>query len=119
MFSPGQIVVSAVVGAALSFTLLLLYGRWSKDAVLPLGEAGLVALIVGLSILFWRLAGNVAQLNEDPIPPVSPNDVLCPMFTYVCLGLYAGLRATASHPHWGRIRAALTILSLVVNVVTI
>jgi hypothetical protein len=69
VFSSGQIVVSAVVGAALSFALLLLYGRWSKDTVLPLGEAVLVALVVGLSILFWRMAGNVAPLNEDPIPP--------------------------------------------------
>ena len=119
MFSPTQIVISAVVGAALSFVLLLIYGRWSKQAVLPLGDAVLVALVTGFSILFWRFAGNVAQLNDDPIPPVSPDDVLCPVFTYVCLGLYRGLRGKATDPQWERIRAALTILSFVVNVVTI
>jgi hypothetical protein len=47
----------------------------------------LVALVAGLSILFWRLAGNVAQLNDDPFPPVRPNDVPCPVLTYVSLGL--------------------------------
>lgn len=119
MFSLGQIVISAVIGAVLSFALLVLFGRLSRDAVLPLGEAVFVAFVVGLSILFWRLAGNVAQLNEDPIPPVSPNDVLCPVITYVCLGLYGGLRGMARYPRWARIRAALTILSFVVNVVTI
>jgi len=112
-------VVSAVIGAVLSFALLLVYGRSSKDAVLPPGESVLVALIVGVSILFWRFAGNVGPLNDDPIPPVSPNDVLCPVVTYVFLGLYSGLRGTASQPHWDRIRAGLTIVSFAVNVVTI
>jgi hypothetical protein len=119
VFSPGQIVVSAVVNAVLSLFVLLLYARWSGDSVMSPRQAVLVALVAGLSILFWRFAGNVAPLNEDPIPPVSPNDVLCPVFTYVCLGLYSGLRGKASHPRWERMRAALTILSFVVNVVTI
>ena len=119
MFSPGQIIVSAVVGAVVSLAILLAHARWSKNPSPPPSEAVLVAVVVGLSILFWRLAGNVDQLNADPIPLVSPNDVLCPVVTYVFLGLYDGLRGAASHPSWPWIRATLTLVSFVVNVVTI
>ena len=59
------------------------------------------------------------MLNDDPIPVVSPNDVLCPVVTYVCLGLLAAFRSSIEGPHWPRIRALLTLLSLAVNVVTI
>jgi hypothetical protein len=31
-------------------------------------------------------AGNTQALNDNPIPLVSPNDVLCPVLTYVVLG---------------------------------
>ncbi len=94
MFSIGQIVVSALVGALLSVALALVHARWSKNPIVPWGQGITVAVVVGLSILFWRLAGNVAPLNDDPMPLVSPNDVLCPAITYVFLGVYAGLRGS-------------------------
>ena len=119
VFSFGQIVVSAVIGAVLSFILVWLYGRWAKEAALTTGEAVVVAVLAGLSILVWRLAGNTQPLNDDPIPLVSPNDVLCPVVTYVILGLYAEVRRATDRPGWGRLRALLTIASLIVNVVTI
>lgn len=119
MFSVGQIVVSAVVGVVVSFVVLLAHARWSRQAELSAGEAGLVAAVVGVSILFWRLAGNVDQLNADPLPLVSPNDALCPVVTYVLLGVYDGFRGAAKHPRWPWLRAVLTLVSLVVNVVTI
>jgi hypothetical protein len=115
LLSPGQILVTAGTGAILGFALAHVFWRLT----VPWVEALLLALVVAVSILLWRLAGNVGPLNEDPIAFVSPNDVLCPVVTYVCLSVYAGLRGTASHPQWVRIRAALTILSLAVNVVTI
>jgi hypothetical protein len=74
---------------------------------------------VGLSILVWREAGNTAALNDDPIPLVSPNDVLCPVVTYVSLGVLAGFRPALTGPRWPGIRALLTLLSLAVNVATI
>ena len=74
--------------------------------------------MAGLSALLYRAAGNVAVLNEDPIPAVSPNDVLCPLVTYVALGLYAAWRPPVDRPGWGRRRAALTLVSLAVNIVT-
>jgi hypothetical protein len=118
-FSFGQIALSALVGAVVSFVVVWSCGRWSKEAALPPGESVLVAVLAGVSILVWRLAGNTPPLNEDPIPLVSPNDVLCPVLTYVVLGLYAGVRRGVDRPAWGRVRALLTLASLIVNVVTI
>ena len=119
MFSATQILLSAAIGAIVSFVVLALYGRWSKQSALPWREAGLQALIVGLSIGVWRAAGNTQSLNDDPIPLVSPNDVLCPVLTYVGLGLYAGACQFAAGSDWQRVRALLTLVSFVVNVVTI
>jgi hypothetical protein len=58
-------------------------------------------------------------LNDDPIPLVSPNDVLCPVVTYAALGVYGALRRASGQPAWEHGRALLTIVSLAVNVVTI
>jgi hypothetical protein len=118
-FSFGQIALSALIGAVLSFVVVWSYGRWSKEAALTATESVIIAVLVGLSILVWRLAGNTPPLNDDPIAFVSPNDVLCPVLTYVILGLYAGVRRAGDRPGWGRVRALLTITSLIVNVVTI
>ena len=118
MFSLGQIAVSAVIGAIASFVLLALYARVSKSAF-AWREALVQALVVGASILVWRTAGNTQALNDDPIPLVSPNDVLCPVLTYVSLGLYAGFRRLSDNRDWQLQRALLTFVSLVVNVVTI
>ena len=82
-------------------------------------DALLTAAVVGASILLWREAANTQALNDDPIPVVSPNDVLCPVVTYVSLGILAAYRAIVPEPHWPRVRALLTLASLVVNVVTI
>jgi hypothetical protein len=119
MFTFGQLLFAAAAGALASLVALVLYGRWAKAGPLAWREACALAAVVGLSILLWRAAGNTPALNEDPIPLVSPNDVLCPVLTYVGLGLYAGWRRTTPRADWPRVRALLTIVSLVVNVVTI
>jgi hypothetical protein len=103
----------------LSFLLVSGYGRWAKEPALTIYESVIVAVLAGLSILVWRLAGNTQSLNDDPIPLVSPNDVLCPILTYVVLGLYADVSRAVDRPAWGRLRALLTITSLIVNIVTI
>ena len=86
MFSLTQVAISTIVGVILSYLVVALYARWTKTR-LSIGDTLLVAVTVGISILLWREAGNTATLNGDPIPLVSPNDVLCPVLTYVCLGL--------------------------------
>jgi peptidoglycan/LPS O-acetylase OafA/YrhL len=119
VFSLIQILVSALVGVIASFVMLWLYGRWARNTAPRRIDAVLIAIVVGISILLWREAGNTATLNDDPIPLVSPNDVLCPVITYLCLSVLAGFRSNIQGPNWPRIRALLTLLSLVVNVATI
>ncbi len=113
-----QIAVSTLVGIIATAIVVAAYARWSKAPV-NLVDTLLLSLTVGVSILLWREAGNTPPLNDDPIPVVSPNDVLCPVLTCVCLGLLAAFRPGIGSGQWPRLRAVLTLLSLVVNVVTI
>lgn len=120
MFALGQITFSAVVGVAVSALVLLVYQRLAKRDG-PRGSRWVwpLAVVVGLSILAWRASGNTPTLNEDPIAFVSPNDVLCPVVTYVFVSVYGGFAGSSGGPGWPRVRALLTVVSLVVNVVTI
>ena|SRR5215469_15367499 len=118
MFTLAQVGISTLVGLVLSYVVVALYARWRKIE-LSVGDTVLVSVTVGLSILLWREAGNVAALNDDPIPLMSPNDVLCPVLTYVSLGVLAGFRPNIAGPQWPRMRAVLTLLSLAVNIATI
>lgn len=36
----------------------------------------------GLSVLIWRSFANTPTLNNDPIPPISPNDTLSPVIAW-------------------------------------
>jgi hypothetical protein len=118
MMSLQQVLISTVVGAVLAYAIVLVFSRTAKTTI-SVVDTFLIALTVGVSILLWREAGNTAALNDDPIPLVSPNDVLCPVVTYVSLGLLAAFRTTVAVSEWPRLRAILTLLSLAVNVVTI
>jgi hypothetical protein len=113
-----QIAISAVVGLVAGAIVVVAYARWTGVPI-SLIDTLLIALTVGASILVWREAGNTPALNDDPIPVVSPNDVLGPVLTYVCLGLLAAFRKSVRTDEWPRLRAVLTLLSLVVNIVTI
>ena len=119
MFSLTQVLISTLVGSIASLVVLWLYSRSAKDARLLPVDIALAAIVVGISILLWREAGNTPMLNDDPIPVVSPNDVICPVVTYVCLGVMAAFRSNTQGIHWARVRALLTLVSQVVNVVTI
>jgi hypothetical protein len=115
MFSIQQVLVTTIVASVVS--LAVLYAatrRWGEAFDLPGALAA--AVLVGVSILVWRLGANVPLLNDDLVPLTSPNDVLCPVVTYVTLGVYFGL---ASPSDRRRERALLTLVSLIVNVVTI
>ena len=78
-----------------------------------------IAVVTAASVFLWRKSANMAQLNDDGLSPLSANDWLAPVLTYVFLGVYAALRPPGDAQRFGRLRALLTILSLVVNVVTI
>jgi hypothetical protein len=53
------------------------------------------------------------------VPGFSANDLLAPAMTYVLLGIYASLRPPRDPVRFAVLRALITRISLVVNVVTI
>ena len=114
VFPLWRIALTAAIAAIAGFIVL----RWRFKS-LSISEATLVAVVVGLSTLAWRLSANVSQFNDDPIPPLSPNDWLCPILTYVCLGLYAAFHPPSEPARWPQARALLTALVFVVNVLAI
>src|SRR5438876_5875663 len=90
VFPLAHIVLTAAITAGA--TLVVLLALRSRVKGLPLVDCLLVSLVVGCSVLLWREAGNTNALNTDPIAGVSPNDVLCPLVTYLCIGFYAAFR---------------------------
>jgi hypothetical protein len=78
--------------------MLLLVAMRSRFKMLRLSECLLVAGVVGLSVIVWRSVGNTGALNINTIPGVSPNDVLCPLVTYLFIDFYAAFRP----PLYGR-----------------
>ncbi|HEX2909922.1 MAG TPA: hypothetical protein VH186_03875 [Chloroflexia bacterium] len=110
------VALTSIVALIASFGLV----RW-RFKELSSRESWWLALVVGLSVLAWRLAGNIKELNDDPLPPFSPNDWLCPVITYIFLGVYAAFRTDLKRDgnRWEQVRALLTIVSLVANVLVI
>lgn len=118
VFPFSQIALTAGIMAVVS--LLLLCGACRYFKVQSLGEIIVIAIVAGFSVLAWRSAGNTTALNADPIPAISPNDVLCPVMTYVLLGVYGALRHPGGHGvRFEQTRAVLTLVSFAVNVITI
>ena len=117
VFPFAHIALTAAITAGA--TLLVLLALRARLKALELSDCLLVAVVVGISVIVWRSAGNTGALNNDPIPPVSPNDVLCPLVTYLFVGFYAAFRRPADPIRFEQARVLLTLLSFVVNVVTI
>src|SRR5438874_1844601 len=112
-----HIALTAAITAGVA--LLMLVALRARFKVLRLSDCLLVALVAGISVLVWRSAGNTGVLNNDPIPPVSPNDVLCPLVTYLFIGFYAAFRRPVDAVGFEQARVLLTLVSFIVNVVTI
>ena len=117
VFSFAHIALTAAITAGIALlVLLVLRSRFKK---LSLVDCLLVAVVVGISVILWRSVGNTSALNNDPIPGVSPNDVLCPLVTYLFIGFYAAFRPPLDARRFEQARVLLTLVSFVVNVVTI
>ena len=114
VFPLWRIALTAVIAASVGFVVL----RW-RFKELPIRQTALATLVVALSVLAWRLSANVPQFNDDPIALLSPNDWLCPMITYVCLGLYTAFYPPGDPVRWPQAQALLTIVAFVVNVLVI
>ena len=99
--------------------LLVLVALRAHFKALSLVDCLLVVVVVGISVIVWRSACNTGALNDDPIPGVSPNDVLCPLVTYLFIGFYAAFRHPVDIMRFEQTRVLLTLVSFLVNVVTI
>jgi hypothetical protein len=117
VFSFAHIALTAAITAVLA--LLVLVVLRSRFTLLGLSDCLLVAVVVGLSVVVWRSVGNTGALNTDTIPLVSPNDVLCPLVTYLFIGFYAAFRPPLDARRFEQARVLLTLVSFVVNVITI
>jgi hypothetical protein len=111
--------ITAVLTAALAGATLVL--RRSKGALNQGAGQVLDALVIGLAaglgVLLWRLGANIPALNDDPIPGVSPADVLSGPVTFVAIGVYTGLRGASAR--WSSAQALAAVVALLVNIVTI
>jgi hypothetical protein len=67
VFAVQQIVFSAVVGATVSVVILYLDARYAQHKAFDSRGAVSLSLLVGFSILLFRLGANLQQLNDDPI----------------------------------------------------
>jgi hypothetical protein len=117
MFSLSQIALTAGIVAVVS--LLPLFGARQFFKIRSLTEIILIALVAGFSVLVFRASANTTVLNADPVPAISPNDVLCPVMTYVFLGIYGAFRYRGYNVGFERARAVLTLVSFAVNVIAI
>jgi hypothetical protein len=117
VFPLAHIALTAAITAGAA--LLVLVALRARFKGLPLVDCLLVAVVVGISVMVWRSAGNTGALNNDPIPGVSPNDVLCPLVSYLFIGFYAAFRRPADAIRFEQARVLLTLVSFLVNVVTI
>ena len=59
------------------------------------------------------------QLNNDGLQAYSANDWLAPVITFVALSIYADLLPPTNPRRFAHVRAAATIVTFAVNVITI
>ena len=112
MFPAWHIALTSLTTAVLTAALagLVMALRRSKAAADVSGSRTrqimdllMIGLAAGLGVLLWRLGANIPTLNDDPIPGVSPADVLSGPVAFVAVGVYTGLRGTSER--WGSAQA--------------
>lgn len=126
MFPAWHIVLTSLITAALTAALagMTIALRRSKPAPrVPGTRTGqlvdllMIGLTAGLGVMLWRLGANVPTLNDDPIPGVSPADVLSGPVAFVAVGVYTGLRGASER--WASAQALAAVVAIGVNIITI
>src|SRR5690348_12568420 len=101
MFPVWRIVITALLTAVATTAITLVIAwrgtsrgdRYSSGFISQsLGDLIGVGVASGLGVLLWRLGANVAMLNDDPIPGISPADVLSAPLAFVAADVYIRLR---------------------------
>jgi len=114
VFPLSRILITAVVCALVAFLLLAWRGRGNKDAL----RTGLMlALLISLLIVVWRVLSNRWYLNDDFAPGVSPSDVGSGVLVF--LGLLALPRLRDGGRAWVVTSALVALATFVGNVVLI
>jgi hypothetical protein len=111
--------IALTAATTVVITLVVTWWMLRGMKTLSVFDLVLLALVAGGSVLLWRAAGNVPALNDDPIPAISPNDVLCPLVTYLLVGMYAAFRLQVPQSSFERLRVWIAVISLLVNLITI
>lgn len=124
MFSTWHIGVTALVTTVVTALTIGATRRWlgRQSGRAALGDLVGVSLAAGLGVLLWRLGGNIPSLNDDPIPGVSPADVLSAPLAYVAASVFLRLRTLGAPERWERLGVApamAAMVALIVNVITI
>ena len=78
-----------------------------------------LGLAAAASIALWRAGANTPPLNDDPIPWVSPNDLLSPILTYVAVDAFCSLTGLRHRPDRPRLLALVVLITFLANVLTI
>lgn len=117
VFPLAHIALTAAITAGV--VLLLLVAMRLRFTKLRLSDCLLVALVAGCSVLLWREGGNTGALNTDPIPGVSPNDVITSLVMYLFIGFYAAFRRPVDAIRFEQTRVLFTLVCFLVDVVTI
>lgn len=126
MFPPWHIALTSLITAVLTAALAggTIALRRSKPDTTISGQRTsqvvdilMIGLSAGLGVLLWRLGANIPALNNDPIPGVSPADVLSGPVAFVAVGVYTGLRGGSER--WASAQALAAVVALVVNIITI
>jgi hypothetical protein len=120
MFPAWHIALTALVTAAVTTGATAAWpGHLPTRSAL--GDLVGVGIAAGLGVLLWRLGANVPTLNNDPIPGVSPADVLSGPLAYVAASTYVRLRGLSSEVSERLVAApaVAALAGLLVNIVTI
>jgi hypothetical protein len=123
MFPTWHIALTSLITAVLTATLAGATMILRRSERAPGQRAGqildalVIGVVAGLGVLLWRLGANIPALNDDPIPGVSPADVLSGPVAFVAVGVYTGLRGSSER--WASAQALASLVALAVNIVTI
>ncbi len=114
VFPLSRILITAVVCGLVAFPLLAWRGRGNRDAL----RTGLMlALLIGVLVVIWRLLSNRWYLNDDFFPGVSLSDVGSGVL--VLLGLLALTPLRPSRRAWAVTSLLIALATFVCNVVLI
>lgn len=114
-----SLVTAAIIAAGMAGWRRRTSRRTSARSPLTLGDMVGVGVAAGLGVLLWRLGANVPTLNDDPIPGVSPADVLSGPLAYVAVGIYVRLRGVGASERLAIAPAVAALVALAVNIITI